>query len=188
MLAEKTSKKAYLAEGNSRFEGELVVAIGLIASPGERRLPRMDGIANELAIICGSAFLGATLSAFVAAGLDTDFALPAWAFPGIAFGLPWALFAGGLIGMNPLILVTLAGGLSSRLWPEAAGLGLAIAMVSGWGLTIAGTPYSANALLVQRLTGYDNWRATVGWSLKLSLLALAVASSLAAATTLVLMR
>ena len=166
----------------------LVVAIGLIASPGERRLPRMDGIANELAIICGSAFLGATLSAFVAAGLDTDFALPAWAFPGIAFGLPWVLFAGGLIGMNPLILVTLAGGLSSRLWPEAAGLGLAIAMVSGWGLTIAGTPYSANALLVQRLTGYDNWRATVGWSLKLSLLALAVASSLAATTTLVLMR
>ncbi|MES1940664.1 hypothetical protein T5B8_10491 [Salinisphaera sp. T5B8] len=165
----------------------LVVAIGLLASPGERRLPRMDNISNELAIICGSAFLGATLSAFVAAGLDTDFDLPDWAFPAIAFGLPWVLFAGGLIGMNPLILVTLAGGLSSRLWPEAAGLGLAIAMVSGWGLTIAGTPYSANALLVQRLTGYDNWQATIGWSLALSLLALAVASSLAATTTLVLM-
>lgn len=165
----------------------LVVAIGLLASPGERRLPRMDNISNELAIICGSAFLGATLSAFVAAGLDTDFDLPVWAFPVTAFGLPWVLFAGGLVGMNPLILVTMAGGLSSRLWPESAGLGLAIAMVSGWGLTIAGTPYSANALLVQRLTGYDNWRATIGWSLKLSLIALAVASSLAAATTVVLM-
>ena len=87
------------------------------------------------------AFLGrAWRMAFVAAGLDTDFDLPDWAFPAIAFGLPWVLFAGGLIGMNPLILVTLAGGLSSRLWPEAAGLGLAIAMVAGWGLTIAGTP------------------------------------------------
>lgn len=165
----------------------LVVVIGLAAGPGSRRPPRMDGIGNELAIICGSAFLGATLSAFVSAHLGGDFSLPSWMFPTIALALPWTLFGGGLIGINPLILVTMVGGLSGRLWPESAGLGLAVAMVCGWGLTIAGTPYSANALLVQRLTGYDNWRITVGWSLRLSLIALALASTLAAALTLGLM-
>ena len=165
----------------------LVVALGLAGSPGRRMPPRMDSIGNELAIICGSAFLGATLSAFVSTQLGGAFELPAWTFPAIALGLPWALFAGGLVGINPLILVTMVGGLSGQLWPEGAGLGLAVAMVCGWGLTIAGTPYSANALLVQRLTGYDNWRITVGWSSKLSLMALTLASTLAAVLTLVLM-
>lgn len=166
----------------------LVVAIGLAASsPGRRRLPRMDGLGNELAIICGSAFLGATLSAFVSTQLAATFALPSWAFPAIALGLPWTIFAGGLIGMNPLLLVTLAGGLSGQLWPQGAALGLAVAMVCGWGLTTAGTPYSANALLVQRLTGYDNWRITIGWSAKLSVVALTLASALAATLTLLLM-
>ena len=148
----------------------------------------MDSIGNEVAIICGSAFLGATLSAFVSSRLGAAFELPAWAFPAIALGLPWTLFGGGLIGVNPLILVTMVGGLSGQLWPAGAGLGLAVAMVCGWGLTIAGTPYSANALLVQRLTGYDNWRITVHWSARLSLIALTLASLLAAGLTLALMR
>ncbi len=167
----------------------LVVAIGLAGSPrGQRKPPRMDSIGNEVAIICGSAFLGATLSAFVSSRLGAAFELPAWAFPAIALGLPWTLFGGGLIGVNPLILVTMVGGLSGQLWPAGAGLGLAVAMVCGWGLTIAGTPYSANALLVQRLTGYDNWRITVHWSARLSLIALTLASLLAAGLTLALMR
>lgn len=165
----------------------LVVALGLAGSPGNRRLPRMDSLSNELAIICGSAFLGAILSAFISTQLTAAFALPGWAFPAIALGLPWTIFAGGLIGLNPLLLVTLAGSLSSQLWPPGAGLGLAVAMVCGWGLTTAGTPYSANALLVQRLTGYNNWRITIGWSVKLSVAALALASALAATLTLVLM-
>lgn len=165
----------------------LVVVIGLAASPGQRRPPRMDNIGNEMAIICGSAFLGATLSALVSSRLGHAFTLADWMFPAIAFGLPWTLFTGGLIGVNPLILVTMVGGLSGQLWPAPAALGLAVAMVAGWALTIAGTPYSANALLVARLTGYDNWRITVGWSLRLSIIALSLASLLAAALTIGLM-
>jgi Na+(H+)/acetate symporter ActP len=57
----------------------------------------------------------------------------------------------------------------------------------GWGLIIAGTPYSANALLVQRLTGYDNWHIRIGWSAKLLVVALTLASALAATLTLLLM-
>ena len=162
-----------------------VVALGLLGAPRGERVPAMGGIGNELAIIGGSAFLGATLSAFVATRLGADFALPLWSFPLIALGTPWLLFGGGLCGLNPLVLVTLLGGLAGRLWPPAAGLGLGIALVSGWGLTIAGTPYSANALLVQRLTGYDNWRVSVTWSGRLSLCALTLASTLAAAVTVI---
>ena len=58
--------------------------------------------------------------------------------------------------------------------------------MSGWGLTIAGTPYSANALLIQRLTGYDNRRVSLEWSGRLSLCALTLASLLAATLTYLL--
>lgn len=164
-----------------------IVLLGLAGAPRGERLPRLDNIGNELAIIGGSAFLGAALSAVVSTQLGANFALAGWMFPAIALGVPWLLFAGGLCGLNPLILVTLIGGLSAQLWPPAAGLGLAVALVSGWGLTIAGTPYSANALLVQRLTGYDNWRVTVRWSGGLSLCALSAASLTAATLTVLLL-
>ncbi|GAB3683272.1 hypothetical protein [Salinisphaera aquimarina] len=165
----------------------VIVVIGLFGGEGPPRLPAMDNIGNELAIIGGSAFLGATVSTLVSAHLGTSFALPGWSLPVIAWGVPWLLFGGGLIGLNPIIAVTLIGGLSSQLWPASAGLGLAVGLVCGWGLTIAGTPYSANALLIQRLTGYDNWRVSVQWSGRLSLCALALASSLAALLTTLLM-
>ena len=162
-----------------------VVVMGWPGLPaGKRRPPALGGVGNELAIICGSAFLGTTLSAWVVAGLAGDITLPVWAIPLVPLVLPGLLFAGGCIGINPLIAITLIGGLAGALWPPAAGPGLAVAMVSGWGITIAGTPYSANALLMQRLTGYDNRQITLGWSLSLSLWALAAASLAASALAL----
>lgn len=163
-----------------------IVAIGIIGTPGRAHLPPMDNIGNELAIIGGSAFLGATVSTLVSTQLGVDFILPTFLMPLIALVVPWLLFAGGLIGLNPIVGVTLIGGLSTQLWPANAGLGLAVALVSGWGLTIAGTPYSANALLIQRLTGYDNRRVSLEWSATLSLCALTLASLLAATLTYLL--
>lgn len=163
-----------------------LVAMGWAGLPtADRRPPAMGGIGNELAIICGSAFLGTTISALVIGGLPDHIVLPGWAIPIVPLCLPGLLFTGGLIGFNPLIPVTLIGGLAAAFWPAAAGPGLAVAMVSGWGLTIAGTPYSANALLIRRLTGYDNRRATLGWSLGLSLIALAAASIIASALAII---
>lgn len=164
-----------------------IVVIGILGTPGRPRLPAIDNIGNELAIIGGSAFLGATVSTLVTAQLGQGFTVPPALLPLIALSVPWLLFGGGMVGLNPIIGVTLIGGLSSQLWPASAGLGLAIALVSGWGLTIAGTPYSANALLIQRLTGYDNRRVSLEWSGRLSLCALSLASILAATLTLVLM-
>jgi len=163
-----------------------VVVIGILGTPGRPQLPPMDNIGNELAIIGGSAFLGATVSTLVSGQLGPGFALPSVLMPLIALAVPWLLFGGGMIGLNPIVGVTLIGGLSSQLWLPSAGLGLAVALVCGWGLTIAGTPYSANALLIQRLTGYDNRRVSLEWSGRLSLCALSLASLLAATLTFAL--
>ncbi len=72
--------------------------------------------------------------------------------------------------MNPIIIATLIGGILGSLWPGAAQLGLAIAMVTGWGgITAFGTPFAANALIMERLTGYRTRDASFRWSLALSL-------------------
>lgn len=52
---------------------------------------------------------------------------------------------------------------------------------------MAGTPYSANSLLLERLTGYDARIAALRWNLPLSASALLLAGLLAAALTYGLM-
>lgn len=100
-------------------------------------------------------------------------ALLSWAYPLVAFLVPFVFFLGGMGGLNPIVTGSLTGGVLSPVWPESAPLGLAIAMVSGWGLTTAGTPFSANSLLMARLTGYSARVASIRWNLSLSLAALA---------------
>lgn len=146
-------------------------------------LPSMALVSNELVIVGGSAFLGALVSAFATTLLGVGFDLPAWAFPVTAFIVPWAFFCAGMVGLNPIVIGTLIGGVLGPIWPGAAVLGLGIAMVSGWGLTTAGTPYSANSLLLNRLTGYDVHEAAMRWNMRLSLISLAIAGGLAAGLT-----
>lgn len=78
---------------------------------------------------------------------------------------------------------TLLGGILGSLWPESALIGLGIAMVTGWGITAFGTPFAANALIMERLTGYRAVDASFRWSLGLSLFGLTLASLLAAGLT-----
>jgi hypothetical protein len=63
-------------------------------------------------------------------------------------------------------------------------LGLGFAMVSGWGITAFGTPFAANALIMERLTGYPARDASLRWSLMLSLSALVLASVVASILTI----
>ncbi|MCC5808826.1 MAG: hypothetical protein JJU06_00525 [Ectothiorhodospiraceae bacterium] len=159
--------------------GLLLQALRGAAAP----LPAMGSIGNELAIMGGSAFLGALASTLALHLLGVGFDFPGWAYPGIAFLVPWLMFLGGMAGFNPIVIGTLLGGVLGPIWPPAAVLGLGLAMVSGWGLTVAGTPYSANSLLIERLTGYDARMIAVRWNLPLSALALTVIGLLAATIT-----
>jgi len=88
--------------------------------------------------------------------------------------------------LNPIVIGSLTGAVLSPIWPAKAALGLAIAMVSGWGLTVAGTPFSANSLLLAKPTGYNARVAATRWNLHLSLTFIAGAGLLAAILTLVL--
>lgn len=147
----------------------------------------MAHVSNELAIVGGSAFIGAIISGVVLGGFSASPDLSPWLWPVLSVCVPWMFFAAGLCGVNPIVIGTLTGGILGSIWPEAAVPGLGIAMVTGWGVTAFGTPFAANALLMERLTGYRAVDASLRWSLTLSLTALTLASLLAVATTLWLM-
>ncbi len=148
-------------------------------------LPSMAPMSNELVIVGGSAFLGVLISTFATQWLGAGFSLPGWAYPIVAFVVPSVFFLGGMIGFNPIVIGTLTGGVLGPIWPVSAVLGLGIAMVSGWGLTTAGTPYSANSLLLERLTGYSAQVASLRWNMALSVCCLLFSGALAAVITLV---
>ena len=164
--------------------GAVVVGLANSGLRGESvRLPSMASLSNEMVIIGGSAFLGVLVSTFALQLLGEGFNLPHWTYPLVAFAVPWLFFTGGMVGLNPIVIGTLVGGILSPIWPADAILGLGIAMVSGWGLTTAGTPYSANSLLLERLTGYSAQHAALRWNMPLSALSLTTAGLVAAALT-----
>nr|WP_166267403.1 hypothetical protein [Marinobacter caseinilyticus] len=152
---------------------------------GKITLPSMAPMSNELVIMGGSAFLGVLISTFATRWLGADFSLPGWSYPLAAFVVPSVFFMGGMIGFNPIVIGTLIGGVLGPIWPIEAVLGLGVAMVSGWGLTTAGTPYSANSLLLERLTGYSAQVASLRWNMAMSICCLVASGALAATITLV---
>lgn len=145
--------------------------------------PTMANVSNELAIVGGSAFIGSVISAVVLGQVAGDMGLPGWAWPVLAALVPWSFFLAGLAGANPILTGTLIGGILGPAWPPGAVLGLGFAMVTGWGITAFGTPFAANALIMERLTGYRARDASLRWSLVLSLIALSAASAIAVGLT-----
>jgi len=163
------------------------VVIGLLyrrVHDGVVSMPSMAMANNELAIMGGSSFLGGIIGTIALSWLGMEFSLPVWAYPMVAMAVPWLFFIGGTVGVNPIISGTLSGSILGPIWPEYGLLGLGLGIIAGWGITIAGTPYSANALLLERCTGYDARTASYGWSLKFSLVMLVLCSLVCAVFTL----
>ena len=147
---------------------------------GALALPSLANVNNELAIMGGSSFLGGALAMLALNSLGADFSLPSWGYPVLAFAIPWLFFCGGAVGVNPIISATVYGGILGPIWPEPALLALGLGLVTGWGITIAGTPYSSNSLLLERCTGYSAHQASYDWSRQYSLLMLTLSSGLCA--------
>lgn len=163
------------------------VVIGLLyrrVQDGRVAMPSLAMMNNELAIMGGSSFLGGVIGTFALNWMGSDFALPAWTYPLVAMAVPWLFFIGGAVGVNPIISGTLSGSILGPIWPEYGLLGLGLGIVTGWGITIAGTPYSANALLLERCTGYNSKMAAYDWSFKYSMVSLVASSILCALFTL----
>lgn len=151
---------------------------------GALSMPSLATVTNELVIIGGSSYLGGIIGVFALNWLGMDFSLPSWAYALVVFAVPWLFFAGGILGVNPIISVTLVGSIFGPVWPESSLLGLGVAIVIGWGITIAGTPYSVNSMMLERCSGYSAQRACYEWSLKYSLAALVLCSVFSALITL----
>ncbi|MGO1501223.1 MAG: hypothetical protein ACTHWH_08075 [Marinobacter sp.] len=149
-------------------------------------LVNMSNVSNELAIVGGSAFIGSVISGAVLGQISGDPSVPIWLWPVIAACVPWIFFVAGLAGVNPIVIGTLAGGILGVIWPDNALIGLGVGMVTGWGITAFGTPFAANALIMERLTGYKAMDASFRWNLRLSLTGLAAASLLASIMTVLL--
>lgn len=149
-------------------------------------IAKMDTVSNELAIVGGSAFIGAIISGVVLGQIQGSVDLPVWCWPLLAALVPWIFFSAGLVGVNPIVIGTLTGGILGSIWPGNAILGLGVAMVTAWGITVFGTPFAANALMMERITGYRARDASLRWSLALSCTGLGLASVLAAGLTLAL--
>ncbi|SFR64044.1 hypothetical protein SAMN05216203_2071 [Marinobacter daqiaonensis] len=164
--------------------GLLFVHTVATAPAGQRNpLPSMAPVSNELVIVGGSAFLGALISSFALKWLGAGFILPGWGYPLVAALVPWVFFCGGMLGLNPIVIGTLTGGVLGPIWPVESVLGLGIGMVSGWGITTGGTPYSANSLLMERVTGYSARVAAFRWNLSHSVVSLLAGGLLAATMT-----
>jgi hypothetical protein len=109
--------------------------------------------------------------------------MPVAAWPWVGFCVPWLIYAAGMLGLNPIVSGTLVGAMLGPLAPPAAIDGIGFAILAGWSMTVAGTPYSANAMLLHRITGYDPHVAAFSWNLRLSMTTLTVAGLLAAVLT-----
>ncbi|MDO6459660.1 hypothetical protein Q4485_03040 [Granulosicoccaceae sp. 1_MG-2023] len=165
----------------------LAVLVGLVfrrVCDGAVAMPSLGMANNELAIMGGSSFLGGVIGSFALGWLGADFTLPVVLWPLIAMAVPWLFFLGGTLGINPIISGTLSGSILGPIWPEYGLAGLGLAMIAGWGITISGTPYSANALLLERCTGYDAREASYGWSMRFSLIMLVICSACCALLSL----
>ena len=72
----------------------------------------MANVSNELAIVGGSAFIGAVISAAVLGQISGNLNLPGWLWPVLAAAVPWVFFIAGLGDVNPIVIGTLAAGLT----------------------------------------------------------------------------
>lgn len=167
--------------------GAIILGLIIYRERGEAlAIPSIAPISNELVIMGGSAFVGVLIGKFALIIMGGAISIPDWAFPVVAFLVPFLFFLSGMGGLSPIVIGSLIGAILSPIWPAKAALGLAIAMVSGWGFTVAGTPFSANSLLLAKLTGYNARVAAKCWNLNLSLTFITGAGLLAAILTLLL--
>jgi len=121
---------------------------------------------SELVLLVMAGFIGTVGSRLVlplVAGSSADLmAVPTWA---ILVAIVWIIPLAGLIGMNPILSVSLM----APLLPHADALGVSptvvvIAITSGWALSGASSPYTATTLLVGVLGKVSAWRVGLSWN------------------------
>ncbi len=121
---------------------------------------------SEMILLVMAGFIGTLgsrllLPLLAGANLDPS-AIPAWI---ILVAIVWIIPLTGLLGMNPILSVSLM----APLLPNAEAMGITpvaviVAITSGWALGGASSPYTATTLLVGNITGVSAWRVGLVWN------------------------
>ena len=121
---------------------------------------------SEMVLLVMAGFIGTLgsrllLPLLAGANLDPS-AIPAWL---ILVAIVWIIPLTGLLGMNPILSVSLM----APLLPNAEAMGITpvaviVAITSGWALSGASSPYTATTLLVGNITGVSAWRVGLVWN------------------------
>lgn len=137
-----------------------------LASQASGYVRELASYRAEIVLLVMAGFIGTLGSQLlspliVAAGFDLA-ALPAWT---ILIGVLWLIPLTGLLGMNPILSVSLI----APLLPEAAEMGVTptaiiLALTSGWALGGASSPYTATTLLLGAIAKVSAWRVGVSWN------------------------
>jgi len=127
---------------------------------------------SEMVLLVMAGFIGTlgarlVLPLMAGSGLDL-LAVPAWI---ILVAIVWTIPLTGLIGMNPILSVSLL----APLLPNAEAMGISpaaiiVAITSGWALSGASSPYTATTLLAGNIAGVSAWRVGVTWNALYALL------------------
>lgn len=135
---------------------------GRLATFVQRELP---AYAPELVLLMCAGYIGALGSALLAPLIRSLWSASGAVDPHVLIGVLWLVPLAGQLGMNPILSVTLIG----PLLPEPAQMGVppslvVLALVSGWALTGASSPFTATTMLIGRFGGVSAHRAGLVWN------------------------
>ncbi len=127
-----------------------------------RELP---AYAPELVLLMCAGYIGILASALLAPLVHEGLLGGGALSPLVLIGVLWLVPLAGQLGMNPILSVTLVG----PLLPHAEQFGVApemvvLALVSGWALTGASSPFTATNMLVGKFGGVGPFRAGLVWN------------------------
>ena len=153
----------------------LAATLGVLRDRGVARFP---DFANEVSVFATSGFLGVVLVALVPrATLQALFAALALPPGVIAASLTLAIAALGMIGINPLITAAiLASVLSAVDIPGLSKVMLALALVTGWGVTVVAAPMNSSLVMTASILGRTSWEVGIRWNGAFALAVLVVAA------------
>jgi len=121
---------------------------------------------SELVLLLMAGFIGALgsrlmLPVVMASGFDLA-VLPGWL---ILVGLVWLIPLTGIMGMNPILSVSLI----APLLPQAHAMGVTptaviVAITAGWAISGASSPYTATTLLIGLVAKVSAWHVGLVWN------------------------
>ncbi|MCR9257081.1 MAG: hypothetical protein NXI16_13425 [Alphaproteobacteria bacterium] len=132
--------------------------------------------AREAATLGASAFLGVAMAALLPEEVITPLVTLGEIDPGLFLAaLPTIVLISCQFGVTPIVMVVFLGTAISHLdSPPVDFAWIAVALSTGWAMSMTASPFSAVALLLGRITGHSAQRLTWGWNGAYSLIALAV--------------